>query len=71
MLKEKAGNVAGIIWNALNGTEGLPQTQIKKAATSKLLDKDFFLGLGWLLREDKVVVTEKDGELFVQLTDND
>lgn len=71
MLKEKAGNVAGIIWNALNGTEGLTQKQIKKAATSKLLDKDFFLGLGWLLREDKVVVTEKDGELFVQLTDND
>ena len=62
MLKEKAGNVAGIIWNALNGTEGLTQKQIKKAATSKLLDKDFFLGLGWLLREDKVVVTEKDGE---------
>ena len=58
MLKEKAGNVAGIIWNALNGTEGLTQKQIKKAATSKLLDKDFFLGLGWLLREDKVVVTE-------------
>ena len=49
MLKEKAGNVAGIIWNALNGTEGLTQKQIKKAATSKLLDKDFFLGLGWLL----------------------
>ena len=71
MLKEKAGNVAGIIWNALNGTEGLTQKQIKKAATSKLLDKDFFLGLGWLLREDKVVVTEKDGELFVQLTNND
>lgn len=71
MLKEKAGNVAGIIWNALNGTEGLTQKQIKKAATSKLLDKDFFLGLGWLLREDKVVVTEKGGELFVQLTDND
>ena len=71
MLKEKAGNVAGIIWNALNGTEGLTQKQIKKAATSKLLYKDFFLGLGWLLREDKVVVTEKDGELFVQLTDND
>ena len=67
MLKEKAGEMAGIIWTALKGTEGLTQKQIKKAATSKLLDKDFYLGLGWLLREDKVVVSEKDGELFFAL----
>ena len=50
MLKEKAGNVAGQIWTALNGTDGLTHKQIKKA--TKLIDKDFFLGLGWLLRED-------------------
>lgn len=25
MLKEKAGNVAGQIWTALNGTDGLTQ----------------------------------------------
>lgn len=52
MLKEKAGIIAGQIWNALNGTEGLTHKQIKKA--TKLNDKDFFLGLGWLLREGKV-----------------
>ena len=57
MLKEKAGEVAGLIWQALNGTEGLTQKQIKKAA--KIVDKDFYLGLGWLLREDKVEVSEK------------
>ena len=67
MLKEKAGEMAGIIWTALNGTEGLTQKQIKKAATSKLLDKDFYLGLGWLLREDKVSTSEVEGELFVKL----
>ena len=55
MLKEKAGNVAGQIWTAL----------IKKA--TKLIDKDFFLGLGWLLREDKVSTSEVEGELFVKL----
>lgn len=65
MLKEKAGVVAGQIWNALNGTEGLTQKQIKKAA--KIVDKDFFLGLGWLLREDKVEVSEVKEELFVRL----
>ena len=32
MLKEKAGALAGQIWGALNGTEGLTQKQIKKAA---------------------------------------
>jgi hypothetical protein len=30
-------------------------------------DKDFFLGLGWLLREDKVEVSEVEGEIFVKL----
>ena len=38
MLKEKAGNVAGQIWTALNGTDGLTHKQIKKA--TKLIDKD-------------------------------
>ena len=54
MLQEKAGEVAGKIWNALNETEGLTQKQIKKV--TKLVDKDFFLGLGWLLREDKIFI---------------
>ena len=66
MLKEKAGEIAGKIWNALNeNAEGLTQKQIKKAA--KIVDKDFFLGMGWLLREDKVEVSEVAEELFVKL----
>ena len=66
MLKEKAGALAGQIWSALNETEGLTQKQIKKVAKMKS-DKDFFLGLGWLLREDKVEVSEVEGEIFVKL----
>ena len=66
MLKEKAGDLAGKIWNALNETEGLTAKQLKKAA-GKLTDKDLYLGLGWFLREDKVAVTEVEGELFVKL----
>ena len=57
MLKEKAGALAGQIWEALNGTEGLTQKQIKKAPKLKA-DKDFFLGRGGLLREDKVVTSD-------------
>ena len=66
MLKEKAGALAGQIWAALNETEGLTQKQIKKVAKMKA-DKVFFLGLGWLLREDKVEVSEVEGEIFVKL----
>ena len=33
----------------------------------KLVDKDLFLGLGWLLREDKISTQEVEGELFVKL----
>ena len=65
MLKEKAGETAGKIWNALNETEGLTAKQIKKA--TKLVDKDLYLGLGWLLREDKISTSEVEGELFVKL----
>ena len=60
MLKEKAGVIAGTIWNALNETEGMTAKQLKKA--TKLVDKDLFLGLGWLLREDKVSVEEVDSD---------
>ena len=65
MLREKAGETAGKIWNALEGTEGLTQKQIKKA--TKLNDKDFFLAIGWLLREDKVETSIVAEELFVTL----
>jgi len=65
MLKEKAGIIAGQIWNALNGTEGLTVKQIKKA--TKLVDKDLYLGFGWLLREDKVSIKEIENDLFVTL----
>jgi hypothetical protein len=61
MLQEKAGNIAGLIWNALSEAESA-QTfkQIKKA--TKLAEKDFNLGLGWLLREDKISTIETGDE---------
>ncbi len=65
MLKEKAGETAGKIWNVLNGTDGMSLKQVKKAA--KLLDKDLYLGLGWLLREDKVSIEEVEGDQIVKL----
>lgn len=61
MLQEKAGNIAGTIWNALSeANEGLTFKQITKV--TKLPEKDFNLGLGWLLREDKVAIAETADE---------
>lgn len=60
MLQEKAGNIAGLIWNALAANNSLSYKQIKK--TTKLAEKDFNLGLGWLLRENKLTVSESGDE---------
>ena len=51
---ENAGEVAGLVWNALN--ESAPLSAKVKT------DKELYLALGWLLREDKLVVagTEKE-----------
>ena len=38
MMTEKAGEIAGRIWNALNGSEGLTLKEIKTAA--KLKEKE-------------------------------
>lgn len=52
MITEQAGEFAGRIWTALNETEGLTLKEIKTKA--KLKEKELYLGLGWLLREDKI-----------------
>ncbi len=65
-MNEKVGTVAGQIWTALNENGALNTKDLKKAAKVKN-DKDLFLGLGWLLREDKVTVTEAEKDLIVAL----
>lgn len=70
MLQEKVGETAGVIWNVLNGTNGLTLKDIKSEAKKndvKLLDKDAYLAIGWLLRENKVEVTEDGKDLFIKL----
>ena len=55
---ENAGEVAGLVWNE---SAPLSAKDLKKAAKVKT-DKELYLALGWLLREDKLVVagTEKE-----------
>ena len=66
MFQEKAGALAGKIWEALNANGELSGKDLKKAIKVRA-DKDLYLGLGWLLREDKIDVTESDKEILVVL----
>ena len=58
---EKAGELAGAIWNALNENGAMNAKDLKKAAKAKS-EKDLYLGLGWLLREDKLNVSDDEKE---------
>lgn len=58
---EKVGENAGLVWNALNENGQLGLKELKKAAKVKT-DKELYLALGWLMREEKIQVegTEKE-----------
>ena len=66
MFDEKAGELAGKIWEALNEGGELTGKEIKKAIKTRS-DNDLYLGLGWLLREDKLNVTEGEKDITVSL----
>lgn len=66
MINDKAGVIAGKIWNALNEQGTLTGKDLKKAA-GKLTDKDLFLGLGWLAREGKIATAEVEKDITVTL----
>jgi hypothetical protein len=66
MLQEKAGEIAGLIWAALEGGKTLSSKDLKKATKLKT-EKDLFLGIGWLLREDKLNVSEDEKDTFFTL----
>ena len=66
MFEEKAGALAGKIWEALNEGGELTGKELKKAIKARS-DKDLFLGLGWLLREGKLNVVEGEKDLTISL----
>lgn len=66
MLQSKAGEIAGKIWNALNESGVMTSKQLKKEIKLKA-EKDLYLGLGWLLREDKVTICENESDIVITL----
>jgi len=66
MFIEKAGEMAGKIWEALSEKGELTGKELKKAVKAKA-EKDLYLGLGWLLREDKLNIEETEKDIKVAL----
>ncbi len=54
------GYNAGLVWNALNDADALGLKQIKKV--TKLKDKELYAALGWLARENKILIAENEEE---------
>ena len=54
MTTEEIGTYAGQVWQALNEADALGVKQIKKI--TKLTDKEVYAALGWLARENKLVI---------------
>ena len=65
-MNEMIGTNAGAIWTALSENVAMNTKDLKKAAKIKT-DKDLYLAMGWLLREDKINVTEADKVITVEL----
>lgn len=61
------GYNAGLVWNALNEADALGLKQIKKV--TKLKDKELIAALGWLARENKILIAENedDKDLIISL----
>ena len=60
------GTNAGAIWTALSENGAMNTKDLKKAAKIKT-DKDLYLAMGWLLREDKLNVVEEGKEITLSL----
>lgn len=65
MLKEKAGINAGVIWKALDAAGEMQVKDLKKK--TKLKDKELYLSLGWLLKEDKIEISGEEPDFSVKL----
>lgn len=68
MNTEVIGTNAGSVWVALAEAQSLGVKQLKKI--TKLKDKEVFAALGWLARENKIVLApdpDDEKELIVSL----
>ena len=60
-MQREIGTTAGLIWNTLNAEGELSLAQLKKAVSCKTPVFDW--AIGWLAREDKIVII-REGRTF-------
>lgn len=65
MIKSEIGMNAGIIWQYLDVQGECSTRELQKLL--KLNDKEYYMAMGWLARENKIVFYEKEGVEFVFL----
>lgn len=63
---EYIGTNAGLVWNALDELGKMDVKQLKKA-TKIRTEKDVYVALGWLAKEDKLTFVYEDNTLLVAL----
>jgi hypothetical protein len=66
-MQEEIGLTAGKIWHAVNSKNELSLTQVKKAVGNKTPVFDW--AVGWLAREDKIVITPEKRSFRLCLKD--
>ena len=64
-MHEDIGQMAGAVWHALNTRGELSLAQLKKAVNAK--GPMFDWAIGWLAREDKIVITPKKSSFTIRL----
>jgi len=64
-MHEDIGQLAGAIWHALNTRGELSFAQLKKEVNAKGPMLDW--AIGWLVREDKIVITPKKSSFTIRL----
>jgi len=65
MKKQEIGENAGIIWQYLDTNGGCPTKELNKHL--KMNEKEFYMALGWLARENKIAFYEKEEIEYVYL----
>jgi hypothetical protein len=66
-MREEIGLTAGKIWHVLDARGELPLAQLKKEVKGKTSIFDW--AIGWLLREDKIVITPEKRSFHIRLKD--
>jgi len=64
-MHEDIGQMAGAVWHALNTRGELSLAQLKKGVNAK--GPMFDWAIGWLAREDKIVITPKKSSFTIRL----